>query len=274
MKRSVCVLSLFLIFFASCGPKETSKIKTPSKAELKPVSTVKILSLNLNGCRNISSISGLKKLSAFIKNQDVDIVALEDISLPITTVRPNYVKELSKLIEFQLVVGTNRLPQLGEHGNAILSRLPILKSENVMLPPLKRNNDHGILFAAIDLGATKIIILSTHLDQAIGEEDEVRIADAFTNLEEEFKDFKMFICGTFYDDQDSPLLKTLLNSYTNAADIASYPADQPAQNCSYILFPASSNFIINEKSTFDSGISTHLAILAKLTFMAPAQEKK
>ncbi len=270
--RVALAAASILFFFAGCGPKEAAKIEpTPSAAPaLKPLFSVKILSLNLNQCKRMSSVDALRTLAGFIQQQDVDIIALEDISLPVTASRPNYVRELARLIDFQSVAGTTRLPQMGEHGNAILSRLPIAKSDNVMLPHLKKNNDHGILYAAVDLGAMKIILLSTHLDEAIGDRDEQRIADSFSRLQIEFKDYKMFICGTFYDETGSPLLKTLLARYTNAADVASFPSDQPKRHCSYILFPAGSGFVIDTTGTFDTGISNHRAILTRLTYMAPA----
>jgi len=255
---------LILSSLDGCRPtKEAVKEEAPA---LVPLFSVKILSLNLNRGKDIGSLSSLRKLADMIKENEIDIVALQDISIPITAARPNYVKELARLTDMQLALGTNRLPQMGEHGNAILSRLPIVKTDNVMLPALKKNNDHGVLYAAIDLGTMKVILLNTHLDQAIGDRDEVRIAEAFKKLQQQFHDYRLFICATFYDEQNSPLLKTLLASYTDAVNSNTSPSADPKQQFSYIFYPINSKFRTEERSTFDTGISTHRAIITKLTY--------
>jgi hypothetical protein len=259
---------LILLSLNGCQPsKETTKDEVPP-ATPAPLFSVKILSLNLNRMKNINSSADLKKLADVIKQNEIDIVALQDISIPVTTSRPDYVKELARMTDMELVLGTNRLPQMGEHGNAILSRLPIVKTENVMLPALKKNNDHGVLYAAIDLGTMKVIMLDTHLDQAIGDKDELRIAEVFKKLQQQFNQYQLFICATFYDEQISPLLQTLSAAYTNAINSNTYPSAEPTKQYSYILYPLQSNFISEERRTIDTGISTHRALIAKLTYMA------
>jgi endonuclease/exonuclease/phosphatase family metal-dependent hydrolase len=218
--------------------------------------------------KNINSSADLKKLADLIKQNEIDIVALQDISIPVTASRPDYVKELARMTDMELALGTNRLPQMGEHGNAILSRLPIVKTENVMLPALKKNNDHGVLYAAVDLGTMKVIMLDTHLDQAIGDKDEQRIAEVFKKLGQQFNQYQLFICATFYDEQNSPLLKTLSASYTSAINSNTYPSAEPTKQYSYILYPLQSNFTTEDRLTVDTGISTHRAMVAKLTYMA------
>ncbi len=263
----LCWAFVFLSLNGCQPSKEATKEEAPPATPV-PLFSVKILSVNLDRGKNIGSLANLRKLADSIKQNDIDIVALQDISIPVTAARPDYVKELARLTDMQLALGTNRLPQMGEHGNAILSRLPIVKTENVMLPALRKNNDHGVLYAAIDLGTMKVILLNTHLDQAIGDKDEVRIAEAFKKLQQQFRDYRLFICATFYDDQDSPLLKTLSASYTDAVDSKTYPSEDPVQQFSYIFYPLHSNFRTEECHTFDTGISTHRAIMTKLTYMA------
>jgi hypothetical protein len=279
MFRNLLYPSLFIgillvLSFNGCGSqKETSNEETAT-AIPAPLFSVKILSLNLNRMKNIKSSADLKKLVDLIKQNEIDIVALQDISVPITASRPDYVKELARMTDMELTLGTNRLPQMGEHGNAILSRLPILKTENVMLPALKKNNDHGVLYAAIDLGTMKVIMLDTHLDQAIGDKDEQRIAEVFTNLQEQFNQYQFFICATFYDEQNSPLLKTLSSTYINAITSYTYPSSEPTKQYSYILYPMQSNFTSEERRTVDTGISTHRAMIAKLTYKAVPPGRK
>jgi endonuclease/exonuclease/phosphatase family metal-dependent hydrolase len=262
------VFFLLVLSLGGCKvTKEETKEETAAPA-VAPLFSVKILSVNMNKGKNIGALSNLKKLAEIIKQNEIDIVALQDISIPITASRPDYVKELKKLTDMELALGTNRLPQMGEHGNAILSRLPIMKTDNLMLPALKKNNDHGVLYAAIDLGAMKVIMINTHLDEAIGDKDEQRIAEAFKKLQGQFSEYQMFICATFYDEQNSPLLKTLSASYTSAITSNTYPASEPKQQYSYVFYPRQSNFTTEDRRTFDTGISTHRAIIAKLTYMA------
>lgn len=265
LKYPCTILSIIvLLSLDSCQPsKETIKTEAPTPA---PLFSVKILSVNLNRGKNIGSLAGLRKLADEIKRNEIDIVALQDISIPITAARPDYVKELARLTDMQLALGTNRLPQMGEHGNAILSRLPIVKTDNIMLPALKKNYDHGVLYAAIDLGTMKVIMLDTHLDESIGDRDEVRIANVFKKLQEQFHEYHLFICATFYDEKNSPLLKNLTASYTDAVISNTYPSADPKEQYSYIFYPINSNFKTEERSTFDTGISTHRAVITKLTF--------
>ena len=264
-----CLFALTLLLASNgCGPgKETAK-EEDSAAKPAPLFSVKILTVNLNRGKDIGSFASLRKLADLINRSEIDIVALQDISIPITASRPNYVKELARLTDMELALGTNRLPQMGEHGNAVLSRLPIVKTENVILPALKKNNDHGVLYAAIDLGTMKVIVLNTHLDQAIGDRDEQRIAESFRKLQQQFHDYHLFVCATFYDEQNSPLLRTLSASYADAINSNTFPAADPKQQYSHILYPRQSNFTTAEQRTFDTGISTHRAIIATLTYVA------
>ena len=114
-------------------------------------------------------IDGIKQASE-IKKYAPDIILLQEVDM-----YTDRVNQIDQLQIYRNVTGLNYTTfgsnidfENGAYGNAILSRYPILKSENYINTKFIKEN-RGILYIEISINGKKIEVLNTHFPTKEGE---------------------------------------------------------------------------------------------------------
>lgn len=123
---------------------------------------LKILSFNIHKGFNSARIkSTLELLKSQISSEHFDIVGLQEIHGE----HRKYGNQLEKLADQvwpEFAYGKNSVTTKGHHGNALLSRFPIKKWENLNISG-HRVDRRGVLHAELDCHGSNLHVLVTHL---------------------------------------------------------------------------------------------------------------
>lgn len=253
MKRNI----FFFLFFFS--------IISSICAQEKPTQ-LKVLSYNLR----FGELASLEELADFIKSEDPDVVALQEVD--VGTHRERAPKQNGKDFATELGFRTGMLSAYGKtieykdgyYGIAILSKYPLASVERVYLPKTKHGKEQrALLIAEVEYKEnTYFTFVSTHLDYTNTKERQVQVKKLNEVLKKE--PYPVIVAGDFNANPDAEEIahgmadwKPLTNSD------ATIPAKKPKNKIDYIFgYPAAKWEGVDTSTYDDVQLSDHLPISA------------
>ena len=230
---------------------------------------VRVMTYNLHQGFNVHGSHGLENIAKVIEAEDPDIIALQEVSRGwVVNGSVDMLLWLSQRLEMDYVWGPAADPVWG---NAVLSRLPIISSQNHRMP----NNDtvrldRAFLTVEVDLGGGETIdVVATHFHSGDGD-SAIRIPQAKAVLGAVDNNRTTVLLGDFNAHPDHPEMLLFADAGFNDTFVASgatgdgftYPADNPWERIDYVW--ASPDLRAREFSVPDSLASDHLAVAATL----------
>ena len=205
------------------------------------VDELKIMSFNTQHCLNyITREIDFDIMAKAILDCDADIVGLNEMRG--AGEHPDYTAQVEKLAEltgmeyyyFAKAIDTKG----GPYGNAILSRVPILEAESIMIPDPDPKSYNGyyetrcVLKAKLAGGVT---VLVSHFGLNPDEEE-----NAVRTVMEHLADEKCILMGDFNVTPDNPVLDPIKDRMKDTADLfnvpkLSFPSDKPNKKIDYIF---------------------------------------
>jgi len=235
-----------------------------------PVSTnpaqphVVVLSYNIRHGQGMDGKIDLARIAAVIKSVSPDIVSLQEVDR--NTKRSHGIdqaKELGRLTGMEAVYCASLPLQGGEYGNAILTKLPILKTARIPLPGEPRS----ALCVTVEM-ATKMpfTFIATHLDLT----EKARL-ESIPLIETFFKSdpsAPALLAGDLNAEPGSTTLVALGKTWENATSregLFTFPVKEPKEQIDYILYRPATCWRVVETKVLDEPIaSDHRPILAVL----------
>lgn len=218
----------------SCGKKSDSKQEPEQKKLLR------ILSYNIHHGTPINSASGaieLNNISAVIKMQNPDLVALQEVDKNTKRAGEDQAKKLGELLGMNYYFSKSITYDGGEYGVAILSKFPVIATERIVLS----NNEPGgeqrtLALITVELpGGQKMKFATAHLD--------LKVENRTAQMQElndvsKLSAYPLIVAGDFNatsDSQEFTILKKefSLNCQTNCA--FTFPADKPTKTIDFII---------------------------------------
>ena len=125
------------------------------------------MSYNIHHGRGTDDKVDLDRIANLINDWNPDLVALQEVDN--ATSRSNFMNQTDTLAfktEMFSIFGKNIDVFGGEYGNAVLSRYPIIYSENRKLPKVGNSEQRGLLAVWIQLKDKDdlTVFISTHFD--------------------------------------------------------------------------------------------------------------
>ena len=163
---------------------------------------IRLVSYNIHkGLSPLGIKKTLHQIKKLLEEQELDLIFLQEIGSRF--VPPSVNQRFSHQLEYladqkwpHFSYGRNSVYQSGDHGNAILSRWPIIESTNVDLT-LSAFEKRGLLHARIDLGQEKDLnLFCTHLN-LLEKHRQIQFGKILEHIKS--KDFPYILCGDFND---------------------------------------------------------------------------
>lgn len=121
--------------------------------------TVKVVSYNIHGGTNTYRIPTLKKIAAYLRKTEADIIILQEVHQ--NSRKGRQADKLAALLDMDVQFADNHPIHDGYFGNAILSRFPIIDFINIFLP--SSGEQRGLLVTTLLIDTIKIHAAVTHL---------------------------------------------------------------------------------------------------------------
>lgn len=234
---------------------------------------IRVLSYNIHHAEGVDRKLDVERIAGVIRSVAPDIVALQEVDTKVKrTESVDQAAELARLTKMDVVFGANIPLQGGHYGNAVLSRFPITRHKNHLLPNIDKGEQRGVIEAEIKLPESKqpLLFLATHFDFRPDERERLASAAAINELVAKHPDQPALMAGDLNAPPASKTLQRLESMWTPANDkpMATVPVKEPKTQIDYILFRPQSRWKVIEVKVLDEAIaSDHRAIFAVLELM-------
>ena len=225
------------------------------------------MSYNIHHAEGVDGKLDVPRIAQVILSVDPDLVALQEVDKnTIRTGKVNQDIELSRLTKMNCVFGSNITFQGGQYGNAILSKFPIIKNKNFLLPNVDSGEQRGLLQSQIQISNKEnVLFFSTHLDHRRSDTERLASAKAINQIISLDNKSPAILAGDFNDVPDSPTLNELGKVWlrTNKKILRTIPASKPSRQIDYIFVQPKERWKIIESQILDEDIaSDHRAIFS------------
>ncbi|MEN6454500.1 MAG: endonuclease/exonuclease/phosphatase family protein [Prolixibacteraceae bacterium] len=224
-------------------------------------------------CYNIrfGELASLEELADFIKSQDPDIVALQEVD--VRTFRDRAPHQHGKDFITELGYRTGMLTAYaktipyagGYYGIGILSKYPMSETKRIMLPmPEGAKEQRAMLLANVELPDGKVFtFVSTHLDYPSSSVRQAQV-EALT-MALKGNPYPMIVAGDFNAHPDSPEISKGMAEWkqVTSSDFT-IPASGPKAKIDYIFCYPAQAWTVLSASTPKVTLSDHLPVNAVL----------
>lgn len=233
-----------------------------------PSDTLKILSYNIR----FGELASLEELANFIKAEDPDLVALQEVDFK--TYRDRTPQQHGKDFVTELGFRTGMLSAYGKtinyangyYGIGILSKYPMASVERVYLPFTENGKEQrAVLISKIELGNSKsIFFASTHLDYTNTNERQLQVRKLNEVLQE--KTIPVILCGDFNARPEAIEIDSGMSKWIRLDDgAATVPAESPKYKIDYIFGYPKENIKPIKAYTPMVTLSDHLPLYSIVT---------
>ncbi|MGD2068409.1 MAG: endonuclease/exonuclease/phosphatase family protein [Gemmatimonadota bacterium] len=229
--------------------------------------TLTVAAYNIKHGRGLDGRVDLERVAAVLHGIGADVVALQEVDRGTErTDRVDQPDVLARLTETRASFGAHRPYQGGEYGNAILSRLPVLRRATRPLAPAAGSalTVHEVVVGVGD-PERPVSFVSVHL--AGSPRDRLLQADSLT-AHFAGVGHPVVLAGDFNSRPGDPVMDRLREAWTvvpKDGPAETFPADAPDREIDYVLFrPASAFEIVEHRVIEEAAASDHRPIRAVL----------
>ena len=239
---------------------------------------LRVLSYNIHHAAGVDRQLDVERIARVILSVKPDLVALQEVDQ--NAPRTNSIDqpaELSRLTKMPIVFGANIPLQGGHYGNAVLSRFPITRYENHLLPNIDAGEQRGFIEADLSIPGSKtpLLLLATHFDFRPDERERIASAKMINELAAKHPGRPALLAGDLNATPKSQTLQTLGRQWTvaNEEPLATVPVNDPNLQIDFVLFRPQDRWKAVEVRVLDESVASDhraiLAVLELLPFAAP-----
>jgi endonuclease/exonuclease/phosphatase family metal-dependent hydrolase len=242
-------------------------------AELEQGVRLRVLSYNIHHGEGVDGKLDLERVAGVIRAVEADIVALQEVDQRVRRSRGvDQPAELGWLSGMRAVFGQNIPLEGGGYGNAVLSRLPIVRHKNHPLPNVDAGEQRGVLEIELEPPGDRqpLVILATHLDHRRDDRERLASAKAIGELASAYLERPMLLIGDLNATPDSAVMAEFHKTWKRANDeiLPTIPVARPARQIDYVLLRPAERWRVIEVKVLDEPLaSDHRPILAVLELL-------
>ena len=234
---------------------------------------IRILCYNIHHAEGVDRELDVERIAGVIRSVEPDLVALQEVDQNVKRTQVvDQPAELARLTKMHGVFGANIELQGGHYGNALLSRFPITRHKNHLLPNIDGGEQRGVIEAEIKLADANepLLLLATHFDFRADERERLASVKVINDLAARHSSLPALLAGDLNATPDSKTLQRLETIWTrtNQKPLATIPVDKPTRQIDFILFhPAQRWKVVEVKVLEEAVASDHRAIFAVLELL-------
>jgi endonuclease/exonuclease/phosphatase family metal-dependent hydrolase len=257
----------------------TGGAATASAAPVRPA-TLTVLSFNMHTGIGADGVLDLDRTADVIRDSRADVVGLQEVDVHWAD-RSDFrdqARDLARALRMRVFFAPiYDLPPLTDgaprrkYGVAILSRFPVLHTENHWITRLSTQDENpvpapmpGFAEAVVLVRGVPVHVYSTHLDYRPDPAvRELQVADTLEILADDPRGARQVLLGDFNAEPAAPELAPLWTAVRDAGDAGpTYPADVPVKKIDFVT--VSPNVRVVDTEVIGSLASDHRPVLAEL----------
>ena len=223
---------------------------------------VRVVSYNIHHGEGLDERVDLERIAALILEADADLVALQEVDRGTArTDRRDMPARLAEMTGMEAIFEKNIDFQGGEYGNAVLTRWPVDRWRNHLLPQLRVGEQRGMLEVALRVKGHRLIFLATHFDYRSDHTERMASVETCRTLVEGHADTAIILAGDLNARSDGPVMQKLFGFMRDACPVAggpfdTFPANAPNRRIDYILFRGASGLSVRDFGVIDERVAS------------------
>ncbi len=224
---------------------------------------------NIHHGRGMDKQVDLERIAAVIRAAEPDVVALQEVDRGTRrTGRRDLAAELAELCGMDHVFGKNIDYQGGDYGNALLTRLQVVRTQNHHYRMLRKGEQRGLLRVRLRRAGRELAVWNTHIDFRPDDSERLANVAEIGGILARMKATPVLLCGDFNDTPNSRTHKAVLRSFLDAGQGLTYPSNKPRKRIDYVFVRKSSGLQILKAEALETQASDHLPVVAELRVTA------
>lgn len=234
---------------------------------------LRMLSYNIHHAEGVDRQLDVERIARVILSVKPDLVALQEVDQKVgRTKSVDQPAELARLTKMHVAFGANIELQGGHYGNAILSRFPIARQKNHLLPSFGGGEQRGVIEAEIALPKPNppLLLLATHFDYRTDDQERLASVKFIQELVARHDDQPALLAGDLNATPASKTLELLATVWTrvNEKPLATIPVHSPKRQIDFILYRPPARWKVIDVQVLDEAVaSDHRAIFSELELL-------
>ena len=262
---------IMMAIVLTIGATATRAAEHPNVTSTTPDGTLlRVLSYNIHHAEGVDRKLDLERIARVIRSVRPDLVALQEVDKEAKRSKSiDQPAELARLTKMNVVFDANIELQGGHYGNAVLSRFPIIRQQNHLLPNIDDGEQRGLIEAEIQIPGQKdaLVLLATHLDHRPDDRERQASAEVINKLIAKHPQRSMLLAGDLNAVLESETLDRLATMWTSVNErlLPTIPVTRPTKQIDFILYRPQARWAVVEVKVLDEAVaSDHRAIFAVL----------
>ncbi|EAR01451.1 endonuclease/exonuclease/phosphatase family protein [Maribacter sp. HTCC2170] len=254
-------LKLFLFIVICIGFKSFSQ-----------ADTLRVMSFNILHGATTKNDFNLDTIAGVINKYNPDLVALQEVDFKTNRAKKyDLPTEIGFRTKMASLFARAMYYDGGEYGEAVLSNLTFIGSENISLPHLPTSEPRAALLTRVKTRNGNIIqFVGTHLDHLRDDTDRLMQAKAINEALGSTK-YPTLLVGDLNDGPNSETIRILSENFhkpqLQAAKKKTWPADEPKVCLDHILLTNPKKWkVIDYEVICENYASDHCIVVATLVF--------
>ncbi len=244
-------------------------IAATSLAASEPAAdTLRVMSYNIHHAEGIDGKLDVARIAQVILDAQPDIVGLQEVDRGVArTQQRDLPSELAKLTGLAVRFDKNIPHQGGEYGNAVLTRFPIKRAQNLPLKSFANGEQRGVQHLVLDVHGREILFLNTHLDARRDSAEREHSAKELEAIVAAAGAMPVILVGDFNASPEAPSIATLRSFLTDTWPLLhpepgfTIPVRKPTRRIDYIWITPEA-FKPLKMEVISTEASDHLPIVA------------
>jgi endonuclease/exonuclease/phosphatase family metal-dependent hydrolase len=232
--------------------------------------TLRVMSYNIHHAEGIDGKLDVARIAQVIRDARPDIVGLQEVDRGVArTQQRDLPAELAKLTGLAVRFDRNIPHQGGEYGNAVLTRFPIKRAQNLPLKSFANGEQRGVQHLVLDVHGREVLFLNTHLDARRDPAEREHSATELRAIVAAAGPMPVILVGDFNATPDAPSIASVREFLTDVwprlhpGPGFTIPVKKPTRRIDYIwITPASLTPV--QMEVIQSEASDHLPIIAEV----------
>ena len=273
MRREPCMAAAFAAMAAAAALATAGAAPGQERTRVPELAgeSVRILAYNIHHGEGMDEVLDLDRIAALIREHDPDLVTLQEVDRGTErTAGVDQATAIADLSNMTATFGAFMPYQGGEYGMAVLSRWPVLRSENIRLPDGDEPRTALAVHVQSPESGRRLVVVGIHLYRTEGE----RLAQAERVIEAlSGESAPVILAGDFNSQPDSPVVALLARQWylvEKGEDHLTFPSYGPEREIDYFFYrPAASFRVLQQRVLDEPVISDHRPLLLELDWQLP-----